>query len=88
MAAKDENAAEDLWKERLAFTSGTILIWGYSLLQLWPFAASFQTSRNIHVWTLISELFREGEIQPQDQSFFLIVLLINLGVWTVLFAWK
>ena len=86
MAPKNENPLEDLWKERLAFTSGTILIWGYSLLQLWPLAANFQTSRNIHIWTLISELFREGEIQPEDQSFFLIVLLLNLGIWTVLFA--
>src|SRR6185369_741366 len=32
------------------------------------------------------EFFREGSIRPEDQTFFLIVLLLTLGFWTVLFA--
>lgn len=39
-------------KDRLAFVSGTILVWGVALVQLWNVSAHFQTGGHIHAWTM------------------------------------
>ena len=86
MSNQGQSSVEELWKERMAFTSGSILIWGYFLLQLWPLASRFQTSRQMHFWTLVQEQFFERHIVPEDQLFVLLVILLTLGLWTVALA--
>ena len=41
-----------LWKERLAFVSGTILVWGLAILALWPAVSQYQTGMSVD-WTTI-----------------------------------
>src|SRR5580658_6972035 len=48
----DSIADDDNWKEQLAFVSGYILVFGFTVLKLWPLAAGFQTGMNINFWTM------------------------------------
>jgi hypothetical protein len=43
---------DDNWKEQLAFVSGYILVFGFTVLKLWPLAAGFQTGMNITLLTV------------------------------------
>ena len=40
-----------LWKERLAFISGNVLVFGLFVLTYWPIVSRFQTGMHIHSWT-------------------------------------
>jgi hypothetical protein len=48
----DPIADDDNWKEQLAFVSGYILVFGFTVLKLWPLAAGFQTGMDINFWTM------------------------------------
>lgn len=42
---------KDSWQQQLAFVSSYIIVFGFALLKLWPFTATFQTGQNINFWT-------------------------------------
>jgi hypothetical protein len=72
--------ADDLRKERLAFISGTILVWGILLVRLWPTVASFQSGHHIRFWTINSP--GEG-VLTSVWIFWLLTCLLTLGMWAV-----
>jgi hypothetical protein len=46
------------WKERFAFVTGVIMVYGLLILSLWTKLAHFQVGKNLHIWT--TNLPQEG----------------------------
>lgn len=69
-----------LKQDRLALVSGTILVWGVVLVQLWNVAARFQTGGNIRPWT--GNTPGQGVLAPL-WIFWFITALMTFGGWAV-----
>jgi hypothetical protein len=84
MPTNSKASSDEIWKEKLAFTSGSILVWGFFLLQLRSIAASFQTGYNIHFWRSFS--IQRGEVTTELDVYLILLFFLTLGIWTILFA--
>ncbi len=81
------SSSEDRWKERLAFTSSAILVFGLFLLKLQPYAARFQTGRHLQGYESIIEIsIREPVVAPEVVIFASLTLLIDAAICIVLLA--
>lgn len=70
------------WKERFGFVSGSFLVWGVSLIQIWPSVAMFQTGENIHFWTM-RDL---DDPNPAFFAFYMLCSILALGIGSLVFS--
>jgi hypothetical protein len=66
---------DDPRKEQLAFVSGTVLVWGALLVQLWPVSSRVQTGE-----VAISLTFHRITLAGESHRLFAIVLALGLGM--------
>lgn len=71
------------WKEQLGFISGTILVWGTFLLNLWPQAAGFQTGINGHIWTFF---WLTEKLNPQWSAYQILTVPLTLAITVLMFS--
>ncbi len=91
MQKKTENqksSSEDRWKERFAFTSSAILVFGLFLLKLQPYAAHFQTGRHFQGYEgpSVEWSIREPVVAPEVVIFRSLIILIAAAICIVLLA--
>ncbi len=74
---------EERRKDRFGFVSGTLLVWGVAILQVWPSVAMFQTGLNLHIWT-----FRNPAEAPQPEflAFHMLCFVLALGVSSLIIS--
>lgn len=71
------------WKERFGFVSGTLLVWGVAVLQIWPSVAMFQTGLNLHVWTM---RIPGEDPRPEFYGFHMLCLVLGLGLSSLILS--
>lgn len=71
---------EEYWKEKLGYTSGTILLWSLVLINLYPIASHMQLTSGLNV------ISSDGKANVAPVYFYLLTLLIAIGTTSLLFA--
>jgi len=74
---------DDTWQQRLAFVSGNVLVAGLAMTRLWPLAASYQTGRHTHLWTLFWQV---GQMGSDFTVYRYLVILIGFAATVVTLA--
>lgn len=70
--------SDEVWKERLGLTTGSFIVWGLLLLQLWPTVKRFQLRNAL--------AFLGSDRTPENFAFLYMILLVNLGIWILFLA--
>ena len=81
MNGSEVTASVAYWKEQFGFVTGSVLVSGIALLNIWPYVAMFQTGLQIHFGSEPRNL-----VHPGYYWFVILTLIWALGLTSVVFS--